>query len=252
MSATGTDAAVLIIGNEVLSGRTADSNLPYIADRLTQLGIPVREARVVPDVLDTIADAVNALRHAHTYVFTTGGIGPTHDDVTCDAVARAFDLPVIEHPDARARLEAHYDPADLNEARLRMARTPAGARLIDNPVSAAPGFRVANVHVLAGVPRIAQAMFEGVKDGLAGGAPVVARTVVGFVAEGTVADRLRTVQADFPDAELGSYPFFRNGRLGTSVVVRHTDPERLDAATRVVERLMEDLGAAPEVVEGAA
>lgn len=223
-------AAIVVIGNEILSGRTVDANLPYLARELNALGILVREGRFVPDEMDAIVEAVNACRARWRYVFTTGGIGPTHDDITAAAVARAFGRRLVRHPEAERRLRAHYPPERINEARLKMAEMPEGAELIDNPVSVAPGFRVENVYVLAGIPRVARAMFESIRHGLVGGPPITSRGLLVFAPEGEVAAPLAELQERFPDVEMGSYPFFRFDRPGTNIVLRGTDPERVAAA----------------------
>jgi molybdenum cofactor synthesis domain-containing protein len=238
-------AAVLIIGNEILSGRTQDVNLAFLAKSLNEIGVRLREARVVADVEAEIVAAVNELRARWTYVFTTGGIGPTHDDITAECIAKAFGVPLIRHPEAEARLRAHYDPDKLNEARLRMANTPEGATLIDNPVSIAPGFRIGNVFVMAGVPAIMQAMFDGLKGGLRGGAPVRSVTVPAYIAEGTIAKDLGALQARFPELDIGSYPFFRAGKFGTSLVLRGTDAGKLALAEAELRALIRTLGAQP-------
>jgi len=198
-------AAVIVIGNEVLSGRIQDANLHYLALGLKERGIRLLEARVIPDVGETIAGAVNELRARHDYVFTTGGIGPTHDDITAESVARAFGVALSPHPDAVRILEEYYGE-DINEARMRMANVPVGGELLENPVSRAPGFRIGNVFVLPGVPRIMQAIFDGLKHTLAGGRPMMSRTVTAFVAESSAAQELAAIQERFPDVELGSYP----------------------------------------------
>jgi molybdenum cofactor synthesis domain-containing protein len=238
-------AAVLIIGNEILSGRTQDVNLAFLGKSLNEIGIRLKEARVVADVEAEIVAAVNELRARWTYVFTTGGIGPTHDDITAECIAKAFGVPLIRHPEAEARLRAHYDPDKLNEARLRMANTPEGATLIDNPVSIAPGFRIGNVFVMAGVPAIMQAMFDGLKGGLRGGAPVRSVTVPAYIAEGTIAKDLGALQARFPELDIGSYPFFRAGKFGTSLVLRGTDAGKLALAEAELRALIRTLGAQP-------
>jgi molybdenum cofactor synthesis domain-containing protein len=243
-------AAVLIIGNEILSGRTKDVNLGYIAEALTGLGIRLREARVISDVEEEIIAAVNACRQRYDYVFTTGGIGPTHDDITSGSVARAFGLPLVLDPRARAILERHYPPGGLNEARLRMAHVPQGAELIENPVSSAPGFRIGNVFVMAGVPAVMRAMFDGLKGGLKGGRPVLSRTIGAFLGEGVIAAGLGELQQRYPDLELGSYPFFRQGRYGASFVLRGTDEAMIERAAAELRRLIRELGADP--IEGEA
>ena len=238
-------AAVLIIGDEVLSGRTQDRNLAFIAARLGQRGIRLREARVVADDEAAIVDAVNALRARYDHVFTTGGIGPTHDDITSASVAKAFGVPLIRNAEAVARLEAHYPPDWLNSARLRMADTPDGATLIDNPVSKAPGFTIGNVHVLPGVPVIMQAMFDGVAGSLGGGARMLTRTISAYLREGDLAQGLAAVQADHPHTGIGSYPYFRGDRFGVSVVLRDTDAPRLDAAVESVCDAVRAVGGEP-------
>ncbi|MFO1070367.1 MAG: molybdopterin-binding protein [Geminicoccaceae bacterium] len=229
-SAPSVTACLVIIGNEILSGRTQDANLAWIAQALNGIGIQMREARVVPDDEAEIIAAINAVRVRYDYVFTTGGIGPTHDDITAPCIARAFGLKFGRNAEAERRLVAYYPPDKLNDARLRMADTPEGAELIDNPVSAAPGFRVENVYVLPGVPRIMQAMFDGLKGKLAGGATVLSRTVVVFFPEGEIAKPLAEVQERHPAVEIGSYPFMRFNQFGTSLVFRGTDRAALDAA----------------------
>lgn len=238
-------AAAIIIGNEILSGRTQDVNLAFLAKSLNEIGIRLMEARVVPDIEAEIIAAVNGLRVRFDYVFTTGGIGPTHDDITAECVAKAFGVPLIRHPEAERRLRAHYEPDKLNEARLRMANTPEGATLIDNPVSIAPGFQIGNVFVLAGVPSIMQAMFDGIKGRLSGGAPVRSISVPAFIAEGTIAKGLGELQARYADIDIGSYPFFRTGRFGTTLVLRGTDEARLAAAAEELRALIRSLGAEP-------
>src|SRR5215469_14038542 len=241
-------AAVLIIGNEILSGRTKDANLGYIAEELTKLGIRLREGRVVADVEDEIVAAVNDCRARYDYVFTTGGIGPTHDDITSGSVAKAYGVPLILDPRARAILERNYPPGGLNEARLRMAHVPKGAQLIENPVSAAPGFRMGNVFVMAGVPSIMRAMFDGVKGTLVGGRPVLSLTVSAHLGEGIIAAGLGALQQRYADLDIGSYPFFRAGKYGASFVLRGTERSQLEAAAVELRRLIVELGAEP--IEG--
>ncbi|MBL0318760.1 MAG: competence/damage-inducible protein A [Alphaproteobacteria bacterium] len=223
-------AAVLIIGNEILSGRTLDSNGNYLAKQLVALGINLEEIRSIPDRTETIISHINELRKKVTYVFTTGGIGPTHDDITSEAVAQAFGVSLICHPEAYLRLEKHYGKDDLNEARIKMAYVPSGAQLIDNPISAAPGFNLENVYVFAGVPKIMQAMFDFIKPMLKGGTPVESKTVELMVTEGTIAASLSDIQSQFPDVEIGSYPFIHQGKLGTALVARSNDSTRLNQA----------------------
>ncbi len=248
MSDAGTvTAALVIIGNEILSGRTQDLNMAYLGKGLNEVGVQLREVRVVPDVEDTIVETVNALRAAHDYVFTTGGIGPTHDDITAASVAKAFGVKVVRDPEARRRLESHYADSDieLNESRLKMADVPEGAALIDNPVSGAPGFQVGNVYVMAGVPRIMQAMFDGFKHTLKGGAEVVSRTVIAPIGEGTVAKGLGDIQAAHPGVDIGSYPFYGGGRFGTSLVTRGTDVAEVEAVADEIRALIRSLGHEP-------
>lgn len=237
-------AALIIIGNEILSGRTQDVNLAYVATRLGEVGVQLAEVRVVPDVAGEIIHAVNRLRAKFDYVFTTGGIGPTHDDITAECVARAFDRPLLLNPQAHAILKRHYDrlEVEMNEARLRMAHTPEGAILIDNPVSAAPGFRVENVHVMAGVPKIMQAMLDGILPTLRGGAKVQSRTIVCNLPEGEVAAGLGALQQTWPAIDMGSYPSFATGDFRVSLVLRGTDKAALDAAAEAVQRMISDLG----------
>ncbi len=218
-------AALLVIGDEILSGRTQDRNVAQLAVWLNDHGIRLAEVRIVPDVEDRIVVALNDLRTTFDYCFTTGGIGPTHDDITVDAVAKAFNVPTIVHPTARAILEDYYrDRAGgLTEARLRMARTPEGAELIENRASSAPGVRMGNVFILAGVPNIAAAMLEALTGTLKGGRPIVSVTIGARAAESEVADLLRSTEADHPGVAIGSYPFFRDGRHGANFVIRSED-----------------------------
>lgn len=219
---TAAGAAVLVIGNEILSGRTRDANVQTIGSALGGIGIRLREVRVVEDREAAIVDAVNALRARYDYVFTTGGIGPTHDDITTDSIGAAFGVEVRHDPVAVDLLTRYYG-AEATETRLRMARVPLGATLIDNPVSAAPGFRLGNVFVLPGVPRILQGMLPGVLATLPGGPPIVSRSVTAWVRESDVAAELAEVQARHPGLDVGSYPFARDGRFGTALVVRGND-----------------------------
>jgi len=237
-------ACLLIIGNEILSGRTQDKNVAYIGQRLNELGVRLMEVRVIPDDERVIIDTLNEVRRGFDYVFTTGGIGPTHDDITADCVAKAFGLPLIVNPEARAILEAHYPPGQLTEARLRMARTPEGARLIENPVSKAPGFRVENVFVMAGIPAVMQAMFNSLKHSLVGGKPLRSRSVKVELGESFVAEGLAAVQDGHPDVEIGSYPFNRDGVFGTRLVLRSTEESELAAAAAALDAMLLGLGVA--------
>jgi molybdenum cofactor synthesis domain-containing protein len=214
-----------VIGDEILSGRTQDKNVAQLATWLNEQGIRLAEVRIVPDDAARIAESVNALRAGHDYLFTTGGIGPTHDDITVDAIAEAFGVPVIVHPAARAILEDYYRdrPGGLNEARLRMARVPEGAELIPNPSSGAPGVKIANVYILAGVPHIAASMLDALTGKLEGGRPVVSVTVGARAAESEVAQLLKDTEAAHPGVAIGSYPFFKDGRYGANFVIRSED-----------------------------
>lgn len=245
-------AAVVIIGNEILSGRTSDANLPYLAKALNAVGVRVMEARVVADDEVAIISAVNTCRAAYDHVFTTGGIGPTHDDITSAAIARAFGVAIVRDPRATDLLTRHYAAAELSEARLKMADIPEGAALVDNPVSAAPGFRIGNVWVLPGVPRILQAMVDGLVAGLKGGDPVLSRTISAFTTESSIAFALGEVQQQHPATEIGSYPFVRSGRFGTSLVVRSTNRDALDAAAAAVAGMLHSAGIEPLMEDGPA
>ena len=225
-------AAMLVIGDEILSGRTRDANMHYLAGELTRAGIDLREVRVISDDPDAIVAGVQALSAAYDVVFTSGGIGPTHDDITAENVAAALDVPIDVRDDARALLEAHYQRTglELNEARLRMARIPEGAKLIDNPISAAPGFSIGNVHVLAGVPTIFEAMLAHVLPQIAGGAPVLSQTLQVDRGEGDIAQILGLLAERYPQLSIGSYPFQRDGAFGTNVVIRGQDGAAVEAA----------------------
>jgi molybdenum cofactor synthesis domain-containing protein len=232
MSADTITASLLVIGDEILSGRTKDVNIGATADFCTDLGIELREVRVVSDETDDIVDAVNALRSRYTYVFTTGGIGPTHDDITADAVAKAFGVALPINAEARAMLEARWQQTgtEINAARLRMARIPEGGELIVNSVSAAPGFRIGNVHVMAGVPVIMRAMLEALAPTLKGGRKVMSVTVKAAVGEGTIGGPLAALQEEYPDVKMGSYPQMGKGRVMTELVLRSSDEARLEEA----------------------
>ena len=225
-------AAMLVIGDEILSGRTRDANMHYLSGQLTEAGIDLREVRVVSDDPDAIVSAVKALSAGFESVFTSGGIGPTHDDITADCIAAAFNASIDVRDDARALLQVHYDRqgVELNEARLRMARIPDGAVLIDNPVSIAPGFTLGNVHVMAGVPAVFQAMVATVLPTLTGGAPLISKTYRIERGEGDIAGPLGTLAKDYPDLSIGSYPYQKDGRYGANIVIRGTDGGMIDAA----------------------
>jgi molybdenum cofactor synthesis domain-containing protein len=227
-------AALLVIGEEILSGRTRDENTPYIAAYLTRVGIALREVRVVADVGEEIVAALNALRRRYTYVFTTGGIGPTHDDVTTDSVAKAFGVPAPINDEAVAAMRQKYSEEDLSPARLRMARVPEGATLVHNAISRAPGYMIENVIVMAGVPRIMQVMLDEVIPRLVKGRAMLARSVRVDAPEGDVAPCLAVLQDTYPDLQVGSYPFFEKSRQGTYVVLRGTEFARLDEALRTL------------------
>lgn len=232
-------AAMLVIGDEILSGRTRDANMHHLAGVLTAAGITLAEVRIVPDVHETIVEALNALRDRYDTVFTSGGIGPTHDDITADAVGAAFGVTVDVREDARALLEAHYEKTgrELNEARLRMARIPDGATLIENPVSIAPGFSLGNVHVMAGVPAVFQAMVASVMPGLEGGPPLISRSFRVPRGEGDIAGPLGRLAEAYPQISIGSYPYQENGVFGANVVLRGCDEDAM-------QRAAEDLSAA--------
>jgi len=234
-------AAMLVIGDEILSGRTRDANMHYLAGELTEAGIDLKEVRVVSDDAPAIVAAVKALSAGFDHVFTSGGIGPTHDDITADCIAEAFEDGIDVRDDARALLQAHYDRSgqELNEARLRMARIPDSATLIDNPVSTAPGFKLKNVHVMAGVPKVFQAMVASVLPTLTGGAPLLSRSLRMMKGEGDLAGPLGVFAEDFPDLSVGSYPFQKDGVYGSNIVVRGQDEARLDEAMKALDKAMD-------------
>ena len=240
-------AAFVIIGNEILSGRTKDVNLSYLATALVQVGIRLDEVRVIRDDQSTIANTVKTLRSEYDYVFTSGGIGPTHDDITCDSIALSFELDVHHHPEALKRMKAHAKKrgVELNEARLRMARTPLGASLINNPISAAPGFTIENVHVMAGVPSVFQAMVNELLPTLRTGTKIYSRTVISNLGEGTVANGLEKIQSNYPTIDIGSYPFFKNGIYGTSLVLRGAQVNDLEVAAKDIFNLIKECGGHP-------
>src|SRR5271165_3089798 len=246
MQAKNPTACVLIIGNEVLSGRTQDANIRFLATKLGDRGISLREVRVIPDIAETIIATVNEVRAKFDYVFTTGGIGPTHDDITSECIAAAFGVPWEPHPVAWARMEKAYKPGEFNAARQRMATMPRGATLIDNAMSVAPGFQIGNVYVMAGVPRVIQSMFEWLSQRLKGGAPIVSRAVhVKGLAEGIIAAPLGEVQARFPDIDIGSYPFYRPSGNGVAVVAKGTDAAAAEAVIAEVTKFIIGFGKTP-------
>ena len=230
-------AAMIVIGDEILSGRTRDSNMHHLAGQLTSVGIDLKEVRVIGDEHGTIISAVQEMARVYDSVFTSGGIGPTHDDITADCIAAAFGKSIDVREDARAILAAHYEKSrtDLNEARLRMARIPEGATLIENPVSAAPGFKIENVHVMAGVPAVFEAMVASVLPTLTGGAPLISSTLRIERGEGDIAGPLGQVAKDHPTLAIGSYPFQKDGKYGAHVVIRGNDQAEIDAAVQKLE-----------------
>jgi molybdenum cofactor synthesis domain-containing protein len=244
-------ACVLVVGNEVLSGRTQDANIQFLARRLGEIGIPLREVRIIPDVAETIIATVNEVRARFDHVFTTGGIGPTHDDITSECIAAAFGVPWEPHPDAWERMASHYARtsggiAEFNAARQRMATMPRGAILIDNEISIAPGFTLGNVHVMAGVPRIMRAMFDSLAPRLRGGPPVVSVAVhAPALPEGKIAEGLAAIQTRFPEIDLGSYPYYRPAGNGVAIVAKGTDEQAVAAAIAEVTALMSSLGGQP-------
>ncbi len=241
-------SCVVVIGNEVLSGRTQDANIRHLATRLGELGLPVREVRVIPDVASVIVETINEVRARHGHVFTTGGIGPTHDDITSECVAAAFGVPWEPHAQAMALLAPYYESRgiDFNAARRRMATTPRGATLIDNPVSVAPGFSIGNVHVMAGVPSIMRGMFEALVPRLPAGARIEMRAVhARDVFEGALAAELGAIATAYPSLDIGSYPFHRDDMRGVAIVAKGVDVPALDAAIAQASRMIEGLGKVP-------
>ena len=233
-------AAMLVIGDEILSGRTRDANMHYLAGELTKTGIDLKEVRIVSDTAADIVAATRKLAQRYDHLFTSGGIGPTHDDITADCIAKAFDAAIDVRADAKALLAAHYQRQglELNAARLRMARIPDGAKLIDNPVSVAPGFTLGNVHVMAGVPAVFKAMVASVLPQLKGGAPLLSETLRIERGEGDVAQPLGAVAELYPELSIGSYPFQKDGIYGTNIVLRGTDPNQLEAAKKKLQQML--------------
>jgi len=243
MSETPT-ACILIIGNEILSGRTQDSNLSFLGASLARMGIPVKEARVIPDVEEEIMAAVNECRQKYTYIFTTGGIGPTHDDITSAAIAKAFGVELQRHEPSVKKMRERYTER-LNAARLKMAYLPAGAEPIMTRVTSAPGFVIENVHAMAGVPSIAEAMFDAVAPTLKCGIPVQSRFIDAYLGEGDIAAELAVIQTMHPNVDIGSYPFFRVGKVGLSIVARGTDKDAIDTVIERVAEIMRERGVEP-------
>jgi len=249
MESSAVTASVLIIGNEILSGRTQDVNLNHIALTLGKWGIQVREARVIPDVEDTIVDAINEARRAFDYVFTTGGIGPTHDDITAACVAKAFDVPLVTHPEIAALIERRPSPPDVMAARMRMALVPEGSKLVQNATGGPPGFRTENVYVMAGIPRVMQAMLASLEGKLRSGPVVRSCSVTAFLGESQIAGALSEIQERYPQVDLGSYPFFKSDRYGTSLVMRGTDDSVLNAMLEDVKAAIVEAGETPQDIQ---
>jgi len=239
---TEVTAGVIIIGNEVLSGRTQDTNLAYMGKQLDALGISIMEARVIPDIEQTIINSVNHFRETYTYVFTTGGIGPTHDDITSAAIAKTFNVSLEKNAEAVRLLEKYHEPGGINKARMKMAHIPEGAKLIDNPISGAPGFQMENVFVMAGVPAIMRLMFDGIIDRLTGGDPIITINVATNIGEGVFAEDLSRLQEEYPDISIGSYPYFRNRKLGVNLVMRSTNVNRLEELKEKLTTTLVQLG----------
>ena len=239
---TEVTAGVIIIGNEVLSGRTQDTNLAYIGKQLDALGIRIMESRVIPDAEQTIIDTVNHFRQTYTYVFTTGGIGPTHDDITAAAIAKTFETKLEKNAEAISLLEKYSEPGGLNEARMKMAYIPEGAKLINNPLSGAPGFQMENVFVMAGVPAIMRLMFDEITDRLTGGDPIITFNVATNIGEGVFAEDLTKLQDEYPDISIGSYPYFRARKLGVNLVIRSTNKNRLEELKEKLIAMIIQLG----------
>ena len=235
-------AALIIIGNEILSGRTKDKNLAYLAKWLNEIGIQLHEVRVIRDDEKEIIDCVNLLRKKFDYVFTTGGIGPTHDDITTESIAKAFDVELETNPEALKILQGYYKKGDLNEARLKMTLLPKGAELVENPVTKAPGFKMDNVFVMAGIPSIMQGMLEGARVFLETGTKMSSKSIDVFMPESFVASELSQIQDNYDNVEIGSYPFNKDGKFGTSLVMRSADLVALDRCEIEVAEMIKKLG----------
>lgn len=234
-------ACLIIIGNEILTGRTRDANLVFLAENLNKIGVQLTETRIIRDNSDIIVETINAVRPKYDYVLTTGGIGPTHDDLTSASIAKAFGVELEKHPDAVKTLENYYGE-QLNEARLKMAFVPKGAGLIANPISHAPGFYIENVYVMAGVPSVVRAMFDNIKHNFKGGEIMKSTTITCTLREGQVAQKLADIQTTHPEIEIGSYPFFHSDNFGVSIVLRGFETTKLDEAANAVKSLITDLG----------
>ena len=239
-------ACVIVIGNEILSGRTQDINLNHIATTLGAWGIQVHHARVIPDDEDIIVNTINEVRGSYDYVFTTGGIGPTHDDITAVCIAKAFGVPIVQHPDIEERIRQRPAPDDVMASRLLMARVPEGAALIDNPSGGPQGFAMENVHVMAGIPRVMQAMLSTLEGELTTGPVIRSHTVRAYTGESSIADALALIQQNHPDADIGSYPFLREDRYGTHIVIRSSDVDLLRRIADAVMEAVQDIGETPE------
>jgi molybdenum cofactor synthesis domain-containing protein len=239
-------ACVIVIGNEILSGRTQDINLNHIATTLGRWGIQVHHARVIPDDEDIIVNTINEVRGSYDYVFTTGGIGPTHDDITAVCIAKAFGVPIVQHPDIEERIRRRPAPDDVMASRLLMARVPEGAALIDNPSGGPQGFAMENVHVMAGIPRVMQAMLSTLEGELTTGPVIRSHTVRAYTGESSIADALALIQQNHPDADIGSYPFLREDRYGTHIVIRSSDVNLLRRIADAVMEAVQDIGETPE------
>ena len=233
-------ASLIIIGNEILSGRTQDKNLSYLANWLNEIGIQLSEVRVIRDEEEIIVETVNHLRSVHDYVFTTGGIGPTHDDITSLCIAKAFGVELEVNSGALSILKEYYKDGELTDARMKMTMMPKGSELIENPISRAPGFKMENVFILAGIPSIMQGMLEGARKYLKGGDVVKSKSIDVFTPESSVADVLTNLQKKYTDVEIGSYPFSRDNRFGTSLVMRSSDLTKLDACDTELKDLMKN------------
>ena len=234
-------AALIIIGNEILSGRTKDKNLAYLAEWLNEIGIQLYEVRVIRDDENEIIDCVNLLRRKYNYVFTTGGIGPTHDDITTESIAKAFNVELETNPEALKILQSYYKEGELNEARLKMTLLPKGAELVENPVTKAPGFKMENVFVMAGIPSIMQGMLEGAKAFLKVGNKMTSKSIDVFMPESYVAEELSKMQDNYPEVEIGSYPFNKEGQFGTSLVMRSANLDTLERCASDVAEMVKKL-----------